>query len=411
MPDGDHVTDDYLRADLATATTDDLRATIVALQGALRESKMNAAHHRLQYEMLAQESNAALDRMVVEAQMTQCENQIIRNAEQAKVLAVPVPPVPAQEGMVSVQKDLYNRMVREIQLLSEANSALESEYEEQERIVERQENEIASLSDKLTLMRELVYERHRDGRDPAAAIRRLHQRDSLPRSLFSTPQRGHSARASAQPFAALLQASEIASQDAARSSGRGRKSHARKSFSLSHIPTTPRSARQQPTVYETPQSRRQALKVPATAPVPRMQSLHTPTVHKLSTLPSGSGTVRSPSEGTVSASDNNDDDIDSEADTEIIEQDDENQVNESRASLAASHILRSSQEDQTQRNSVKGSGMLPPANMSRDGYKQTKLFGAIRKANVDRDERRPAKRARMDDASAAIGLGIVGFRK
>jgi hypothetical protein len=120
----------------------------------------------------------------------------------------------------------------------------------------------------------------------------------------------------------------------------------------------------------------------------------------------------------VSASENNDnDEIDSEADTDIIEPD--QLVAESHASFAASQMLRPSQEQQAKRESFQGGGMLPPplaaaTNVSadRDRYKQTKLFGAVRKANVERSGGRPAKRARTDkESSGAVGLGIVGIKE
>jgi hypothetical protein len=106
------------------------------------------------------------------------------------------------------------------------------------------------------------------------------------------------------------------------------------------------------------------------------------------------------SEGTVSAHED-----DSEAETDIIEQDEFDAVSESQASRAASQMLRSSQEQQAKRDSFKGSGMLQSGS---EKMKQTKLFGTIRKANVDRGDERPAKRARTGEA---VGLGIAGVRQ
>ncbi len=105
------------------------------------------------------------------------------------------------------------------------------------------------------------------------------------------------------------------------------------------------------------------------------------------------------SEGTVSAPED-----DSEAETEIIEQD---EVSESQASRAASQMLKSSQEQQAKRDSFKGSGMLQQ--QGGEKLKQTRLFGQVRKANTDRDhDDRPAKRARTGQA---VGLGIAGVRQ
>jgi hypothetical protein len=408
--------------DIDTAPVDTLRDEVLLLQAALRDAKMNAAHHKLQYEMLAQESNAALERMAVEAHMAQCENQVIYHAEQTKSVTPAAASGFLQEGTITVQKDLYHHMLRDIQLLGEAHSQLGEEYEAQERIIKRQEHEIASLTDRVTLMRELVQGRTRDTRDNAQALRRHNRVGSTPVSAFGTPHRSQlSGRESAQPFAALLQASEMASQDAARSA-RGRKGHARNAQSLSHLPTTPQSFRKHTEVYHTPQARQPALRVPSTMPNPRQPALRTPDVYSRSALPVSSAprASRALSEGTVSASEDNDnDDIDSEADTDIIEPD--ALIAESHASFAASQMLRPSQEQQAKRESFQGSGMLPPPPAAstnvpadRDRYKQTKLFGAVRKANVERSgASRPAKRARTEKGTSAgaVGLGIVGMKE
>lgn len=74
---------------LANAAPEELRACVIELQAAYQEVRMNAAHHKLQYQMLVQESAAALERMGVEARMAQHENDIIHIAEQAKAAMTP----------------------------------------------------------------------------------------------------------------------------------------------------------------------------------------------------------------------------------------------------------------------------------------------------------------------------------
>lgn len=387
--------------ELEAASLEELRLKVTELQAALQEAKMSAAHHKLQYQMLSQESAAAIERMAVEARMAQFENEVIHHAEQARAAATPQPS-PAQEGMIPVQKDLYQRMCREIQLLREANTDLHTGSEARQATINRQDDQIASLSDKVILMRERIYE-NRERLHKHRRPHMQHQLESTPRSVYSPAQhRGHhNSQAQPQPFAALLQASEMASQESARSAPSrgmpGKKGHVRNMHSTSSLPSTPQ--RIQKVQYETPSMHRhQPLKVPSTAPVPRTSAMRTPDVYNQPSLPVTHGLQRAdpPSDGTVSASDN-----DSEAETDIIEQDDE--INASQASRAASQMLRSSHEQQAKRDSFKGSGMLQPKTM-----KQTKLFGAVRKSNVDRSEEPPAKRART---GAAVGLGIAGVRQ
>lgn len=162
-------------------------------------------------------------------------------------------------------------------------------------------------------------------------------------------------------------------------------------------------------MYQTPSGRQPPLKVPSTAPAQRTSAMRTPDVYTQSSLPvpqhQSQVSRGPPSEGTVSAHDD-----DSEAETDIIEQD---EIPESQASRAASSMLRSSQEMQAKRASFEGSGMLQPASQGssqgRGGeMRQSKLFGTVRKGNVDRGDERPAKRARTGEA---VGLGIAGVRQ
>ncbi|KAK3705475.1 hypothetical protein LTR37_013292 [Vermiconidia calcicola] len=321
---------------IETASLEQLRTNVTEIQAALQEAKMSAAHHKLQYQMLSQESAAAIERMVVEARMAQFEDQVIHVAEQARVAATPIQPSPFQDGMIPVQKDLYQRMCREIQQLTEERNYLANEHAHKDKVITRQDSEIASLTDKVMLMRDRI----RENREHTNRNRNSYgtsQFDSTPRSAYNDPLRsGH------------------------------------------------------PTV-QTPHGRQPPLKVPSTAPAPRTSAMRTPNVYAQPVLPMSR--VRGPpSEGTVSA------DEDSEAETDIIEQD---EVSESQASRAASQMLRSSQEQQMKRASFQGSGMLQP---SPDKLKQTKLFGAVTKGSVGRGGEPPAKRARTGEA---VGLGIM----
>ncbi|KAH9817396.1 hypothetical protein Tdes44962_MAKER05520 [Teratosphaeria destructans] len=397
--------------EIASATPDELRARVADLQAAWGEAKLAAAHHKLQYTMLAQESQAAIERMAVEARMAQYENDVIHNAEQARAAAMPVQPPPLQEGIIPVQKDLYTRICRDIQRLTQENHTLRSEHRQQERLIERQETEIASLTDRVTLMRERI----RESRDASYKIRgRVPHLDATPRSAYSTPHRGHGRQEQSQPFAALLQASEMMA---------GQKGHRRSAQSMSSLPNTPaRSYLQQP--YHTPSTRQAPVKVPSTAPMPRVSAMRTPGQRSVYAQPSLPFThTRGPaSEGTVSNSDGeqNAQDDDSEAETDIIEAErDDDKISESQASRAALQMLRASQEQEAKRNRLKGNGMLArelctssPAGTMR----QTKLFGQVRKPIVRAGEdppEPPAKRQRTDDVSSqprGIGLGIAGVR-
>lgn len=386
------MTDDQI----AAASPEDLRTTVAELQAAYQEAKMSAAHHRLQYQMLAQESAAAIERMAVEARMVQCENEVIHVAEQAKASIAPLRSSPLNEDTVPVQKDLYRRMCTEIQRLSDTNNFLEAEHRQQEKVIFRQDTEIAGLSDRVLMMRDRIL-KHREDQNRVRSASLGRQFDATPTSVYGTPHRpqGNSHR-QPQPFAALLQASEMASKEAG--TGKFKKGHSR-NISL---PVTPKRARKQPPLFQTPQGNHQPLTIPSTAPAPRTSNLRTPDVYTSQALPVKRAAQGPPSDGTVSASDHEHDDHDSEAETDILEP---NEIAESQASLSASRMLRAAPEqfrpqmyDPPVQNTRRNAGNL----------RQGRLFGAVRKSNVVRagEDEPPAKRARVGEA---IGLGIEGL--
>lgn len=260
----------------------------------------------------------------------------------------------------------------------------------QERIILTQENEIESLSDRVVLMRDRI----RTNREHINHYRRPSQPPAqTPRSVYATPRRNHGGQ---DQFAALLQASEMASQEAT-SSRSGKKSR-----SAAGVTMTPQRYHKsaQPAHYATP-SRQPLYSMPATAPVPRTATtFEAPTMYaqspsaKVTTARLAKIPPAPRSEETVS---NSDRDIDSEAETEIIEPDGD--IAESQASRAASLMLRNSQEDGLNTKDVRPQG---PQKL-----KQTRLFGAVRKSTADvYDDGRPAKKAR----TGGIGLGIVNAR-
>lgn len=391
---------------VASASAEELRSRMTEMLGTLQEAKMAAAHHKLQYQMLSQESAAAIERMVVEAQMSQHENEVIHMAEQAKVAATPVQPSPFQEGMIPVHKDLYQRMCREIQELTEERKWLLDDHAQKDKTIMRQDVEIASLGDRVELMRERIRENREQTQQQHT--RPASRYDGTPRTLYDPLRRGFASHEQPQPFAALLQASEMASQEARRPANT-KKGHVRNTQSTSSLPTTPQRVQKQPHSYQTPAGRRPQPAIPSTAPQPRTSALRTPDIYAQHALPTSQQAMAGHlSDGTVSASEAED----SEAETDILEPD---SVTESQASRTASQMLKTSQEDQRQKQaSFEGRGMLEPSpsqsqrsvGSSGEKMRQSKLFGAVKKAGSRGKDggEPPAKRQRT------VGLGIAGVR-
>ncbi|KAK3656880.1 hypothetical protein LTR56_002861 [Elasticomyces elasticus] len=402
-------------ADLATASPETLRAKVTDLQRQLQETKTTtSAHHTLQLHMLAQESSAALERLAVEARMERHESEVIHLSSQRSAKAVQPPSLP--EGCIPVNRDLYLCMGNEIRELRDANQAWRDANAGLERVVGRQESEIASLSDKVTLMRERI----RENREHLNRVRSGHTiPTSTPSrsSLYGTPQRS-------QGLEALLQASEMTGLQP-QSQHKRKGGHTRNTHSLSSLPATPqrKPLGPPPMAFMTPSNRRTVAKVPATAPMPRTSAMRTPTnVYSQPVLPVPQR-ERAGSDGTVSASDSDDEVVgdgmggegegeDSEAETDILGHGDvEGDVGESGASRAASQMLRASQQD--------GSGMKSSFASSGEALRQTKLFGAITKGGVPRagvgiEGASATKRKRSEEdvgsGVARVGLGISGVR-
>ena len=360
---------------------------------------MSAAHYKLQYTMLSQSSSAALERMAVEARMAQSENDAIHVAGQARAPAPPLQPPALPEGTIPVHKDLYQRMQNEIKQLQDANRHWERTHAAQEKVIGRQEAEIATLSDKVTLMRELMRERIRETREHLLKFRSRNTHHNTfetgtLRTAYSTPQRS-------QGLEALLQASELTNPELRHK--KPHHAHTRNAHSISSLPTTPQRVPQAP-MYATPANRQSVMNVPATAPIPRTSAMGRPleNIYRGAALPvSVAAPLRAESDqATVSASDE-EGGGDSEAETEILEPD---EVGESQASRAAGQILRASQD-------TMGSGGAG------SGLKQAKLFGEVRKRGVERvvagpDDVQGIKRRRVDEGAGGgnVGLGISGVR-
>lgn len=370
------------------ASPEGLRSIIADLMPALQEARTDAAHYRLQYQMLTIESAEAVERIQVEMDMAQRELEVLQATEQQQEPVEQQPsPLKAAEvdpSVRSIHVDLYNAIIKEIQDLKSRDFHHEATIALQKRMIVQQESEIASMTDRIVMLRERLQE----NRDHLNRYRRgtSAMPEGTPRSERSTPYRAPSATYGREqrPFAALLHATDLMSHQppATPSTPKRKRTHG------PSMPTTPQTVqpRMSHNAYETPQSSHTVhLKVPMSAPAPRMPFL--------ANIARAANEVQRAheSDGTVSASD------DSEAETEVPDQEDH--LAESQASLLASDLLRTPTRLSTQRN-VSGGQPLT----------QSRLFGQVKKSGLQReDAERQTKRARA--GSDSVDLGIAGFRE
>ncbi|KAG8627558.1 hypothetical protein KVT40_005041 [Elsinoe batatas] len=373
-----------------TMPLDELRRNLAKLVSNVQDAKTAAAHYKLQHQMAQMESGEAVERMAVEMEMARREIEVLQQAEthrrmQEDKAAQPVP----DPNFRQIHVDVYTAMMDDIRDLKIQNSQMERELVHARKVLEHQEGEIASLNDKVLLMRERI----RESREQLLRQRRLGI-DTTPRTSRTTPyqapvrerfahiEQSQSSQQHQQQqpgFAALLQATDIVSQGGRTPSTDHRKGHSRGTHSLSSLPATPQRSSQtsggQP-LY-TPQPPRQIpIEVPMTAPVQRKRPARD------MTPPQRVQKRGYESDGTVSAGD------DSEAETEVAEGD----VGDSTASQMASAMLRTPKAKR-----AKSAHHLK-------GMTQTRLFGQVTKGSVPRSEQ--AKGGREQD----VGLGIAGVR-
>lgn len=366
---------------------------VTDLMSELQETKTATAHHKLQYQMLSMESAEAAERMAVEMDMAQRELDVLQTSDHRREEQQPTPPQPEHDPSVrTVHIDLYNAMVQEIRELKSQNTYFDSVNASQKKMLLQQESEIATLNDRVLLMRDRI----RESRDHLTRSRRIGgMPDSTPRTEQSTPfQTPRRERMNVAPnsqeqpgFAALLQATDLMSQGRASAtptprqrnpSGQGKGGRA-----VPTIPTTPQRVQTKPphAMYYTPQQQRpQQAQAPNTAPPPRKHNMYDP-------VRIAQEDREQESDGTVSATD------DSEAETEVP--DGEADVGQSHPSQLASELLRS-----------------PTAGRGRDGpggrsMVQGRIFGHVTKPSGSRsDDTRGVKRARTN----SVGLGIAGVK-
>ncbi|PVI06131.1 hypothetical protein DM02DRAFT_610084 [Periconia macrospinosa] len=397
----------YSQDEISKASADELRSMINEVTNALRDVRLSAAHYKLQYNMAVMESQEAASRMAVELAMAQREIDVLQQAEEKRRNAIVPEPNYEESTTTAANAILISEMNRQIQLLQGENEELHDINDQQKRIIEHREGELASLVEENDRLKTRI-RRNREHIAPYLPF--LEQMGESPRSSFGTPhatprhktnrvngpvsneERGQS------NFEALLLADKMLSQDtttapstpARLNAPRSRYGHSRGTHSMSSLPQTP-NRRSQPRTHvpRTPPTF-SAVNIPQSAPPAHYQS-GTPQVRRES------------SNSTITASS-----VDEE---EAFTDREEDQVPESQASQAATSMLRN---------------VLPPKQASAPSSQssnliQSKIYGQVKKGRGltrpgDIEKRRlqsaehhgnPSKRGRVD---AGLGLGIGGLR-
>lgn len=386
---------------LADATNDELRAMLDAafkqtakLSALLGEARMSAAHYKLQHNLLTIESEEALKRMEVEHDMTKREVQVLQVNGQGR------------EAMEYVQK-----LKSYCKSIEEDNVSILRRLERAKKLIVDKDDKISDLKEE----NHRLMERIRQNREHINVLRSpgvpLHA--STPRVSPATPQQHrytpkqtpttgrsvryhHGAQQENQDrFDALLQASSVLSQEnnsAPSTPATGRRHdprtpsrHHRGVFSLSSLPTTPKSVKSQAA---------NSTLLPSAVISPRLEPR---TVNSHGRVPLPAERRRKSRDSTISAEDH-------EETTRAVEDSyrEESEIPESQASQSATSMLRSDPRESFE--VVKSRTSTP--NPGQKILHQAKIFGAVTKRKLDGNGLEPSKKKVRTGEGIGLGIGF-----
>lgn len=337
---------------IAKAGIEELRSIAQDLLLAVREARMSAAHFKLQHNLLTIESQESAQRAEVEHQMTRREVEVLHAAEHRHRTGKSATPRTSQPPL-QPQVDTLTRRCAELQA---DNEDLDRRLRRAKKLIEREKDR----SDLLLEENLLLKKRIRENREHFSRMKSQSPLYATPRNDFATPSRKSVPRfpdstPSHRNIAPLLAAVDVAADQEAASvpstptkmySSRPQ-GHTRGAHSLSSLQTTP--ARSRPATADASFYSNPRLSYSASMAQP---------------IPESAERDRHDRDSTISITD----------DEEAITEDD---LPQSQASSLATNMLRRNPGSQAT------SSLTASAERS-SNLLQTKLFGAVKKAGIDR---------------------------
>ncbi|KAL3297217.1 FAD-dependent oxidoreductase-like enzyme [Colletotrichum asianum] len=434
------------------ATADELRAMMQTCIAEHAKLKMEAAHHKLQYNLLSLQADEDAKRAAVEHEMTRREIEALRTAEYSRQAVRELSAASESAQMKYLQMKMwYEESIDE-------NEALSRRVKMAKKVISQKEEEIVSLTEE----RDMMLNRIRENREhfhmlcsPGGIFHgaMTPRQQTQHQTSVSTPQQAHratpkqtprSAHRDArvdrdhgpEPIAALLQALSQDNNSApstptttVRPAPRMPPKHTRNAQSLSSLPTTPLSR---------PQRHEQSGLLPSVNLVPQSEPRHSYSRAQIipgTPPPAVREPTRKSRESTISADDNEElarQALESVANLSQASRnasrsfrkplptgEDDEDVSESQASQAASEMLRRDPRESFEVASSVGSRDGTPAPAEKSARLQAKLFPGITKGHTTADKRKfsggapnaqeTLKRVRMSGGSVEdpkVGLGI-----
>lgn len=441
---------------ISNASADEVRGMFHACLAENARLKMEAAHHKLQYNLLSMQADEDAKRAAVEHDMTRREVQALRQAEDSRVARREL------DAAAQTSQAKYLQLKVWYDAVMEENDNLHKRLKLAKKVIQQKEDDVVSLTDE----RDMLLNRIRENREhfhmlcspggvfhgaltpktpPPASTPQQQYRTTprhTPKAAYNRDVR-HENDADQAGFAVLLQALSHDNNSApstpittSRPAPRIPSKHTRGVHSLSSLPTTPSSRARRgdhpgllPPVHLVPQSE------------PAQRSSGSRVVSETSTPT----TRRKSRESTISADDNEElaraalESVAAATQSFMSQgsrasrrrgEDEEEEVLESQASQAASEMLRRDpREAYFEVASSVGSRDGTPAPAEKTAKLQSKLFAGVNKAIPASEKRKfsgggtdsiaqtrresvtgPTKRVRhgngSDDIHHRVGLGI-----
>ena len=234
---------------VAQAGGEELRSMVQELILAVREARIAAAHFKLQHNLLSIETQESAQRAEVEHQMTRREVEVLQAAEHRRRIAMSTPPrIP--QPLSQPEVDALNKKCSDLQV---EKGDLERKLRRAKKLIQQEKDKTELAGEENTLLKRRI----RENREHFTHIKNPSPSYTTPRNDFATPQRKAAPRFSESArsqgtIAALLAADQVLSGEAASVPSTPTKAqptrlnqgHNRGAYSLSSLPST--AARSRP---------------------------------------------------------------------------------------------------------------------------------------------------------------------
>ncbi|KAL4869347.1 hypothetical protein BDV12DRAFT_167974 [Aspergillus spectabilis] len=364
--------------DIDTADEGKLRALAKELLGVAREARVSALHFKLQYGLLSFRSNVAIKRAEVEHRLARREAEILQSTEYRSRHPLPDAEIAPQTSNVELELALKRN-----QELERVNATIDKRLRRAKKLIEQERDKSDLVQEENQLLKKRIRENRQHfsrmiehgpmSPSPQGGAYTPHRR-SMPQFMDDHHVHGGD---SSNPFAALLAADRVLNRESSSVTSTPNRhrihrqhlnGHVRGSHSMSSLPITPSQVRRvhQERQYVTPGR--------------------------------DSSDEHRDRDSTISASD-------------IEEAETEEDIPSSRGgSLATSMLRRNPSGIQQDIRSVASAASAAPRSST---LLQTKLFGQVRKAGVERPASNLKRKASSDGGSSKkskaeehVGLGI-----